>query len=555
MRPLRLALLFLALLPATAQAQGTDPAAFDSAARWRALVVGGASAPAVGPASPLIAMVDARADLTHPALAGSNVTSLGAGPVTFVEGTANAAAAAGVGAIEGIWPGARCLNVPLPDDFRCADTARGVRRAIGAGAAVIAIGFGAPVPCRPATQAMLRAVDRDIVVVASGGVDREEGSPPWFPADLPHVLTVGAIRADLAASDFSSRSAMLDVMAPGWRVLTARPISLDPNGDGFTLVSGTGIAAAMTAAAVAWLRAERPGLDAGQVAAVIRGGAFDADSPGRDDGTGDGVVSIPGALAAPIPPRDPAEPNDDIAQVDGTLLGHRGAALRPGGAVRAGLDFAEDPVDVYRLALPPGARVHIRLEPRAGDPDLIVFGGRARTVSSGGQLKRSHRRGRQTDGVTLRNRRSVTRHVYVGVGFTKRATRARYALSVRQQSAPCSGRRRSTAARPARPCRSTTPAGRTARASRPAASPSACRCRRACRPAAPSHTCSGSMSPSFAVPADRGEPRRGVLPGDQLVLAALAAQQRPRAAERLVRGGREDVPVVARRASRRSRRT
>ena len=273
--------------------------------------------------------------------------------------------------------------------------------------------------------------------MASGGVDRGEGSPPWFPADLPHVLTVGAIRADLAPTDFSSRSAMLDVMAPGWRVLTARPASLDPNGDGFTLVSGTGIAAAITAAAVAWVRAARPGLDAGQVAGVIRGGAFDAGSPGRDDDTGDGVVSIPGALAAPVPPRDPAEPNDDIGQVDGTLLGHRGAPLRTGRTIRAGLDFAEDPVDVYRLALPPGTRVHIRLEPRAGDPDLIVFGPNARTVSSGRQLARSRRHGRETDGVTLRNRRSVTRHVYVGVGFTKRAaTRARYALSVRQQSVP-----------------------------------------------------------------------------------------------------------------------
>jgi hypothetical protein len=42
----------------------------------------------------------------------------------------------------------------------------------------------------------------------------------------------------------------------------------------------------------------------------------------------------------------------------------------------------------------------------------------------------------KTDGVTLRNRGCVTRHVYVGVGFTRRATRARYALSVRQQSVP-----------------------------------------------------------------------------------------------------------------------
>ena len=68
--------------------------------------------------SPLIALVDARLDETHPEFQGGNVSTLGGLPLTNLHGTATAAVAAApknnIG-ILGVWPGARALNVPLPD--------------------------------------------------------------------------------------------------------------------------------------------------------------------------------------------------------------------------------------------------------------------------------------------------------------------------------------------------------------------------------------------------------------------------------------------------------
>ena len=77
-----------------------------------------ADPPPVTPTSPLIALVDAAADVTHPEWTGDpNFTSANPStPVTNLHGTATAAVAAapanGIG-ILGVWPGARAVNVPL----------------------------------------------------------------------------------------------------------------------------------------------------------------------------------------------------------------------------------------------------------------------------------------------------------------------------------------------------------------------------------------------------------------------------------------------------------
>ncbi|MEA2311474.1 MAG: hypothetical protein QOE28_1442, partial [Solirubrobacteraceae bacterium] len=84
---------------------------------WRAVVADPKlDPPVVTPTSPLIALVDARLDETHPEWTGDpNVSTLGGEPLTNLHGTATAAVASapknGIG-ILGVWPGARTLNVP-----------------------------------------------------------------------------------------------------------------------------------------------------------------------------------------------------------------------------------------------------------------------------------------------------------------------------------------------------------------------------------------------------------------------------------------------------------
>src|SRR4051794_27249693 len=85
---------------------------------WRAQVAGPElTTPPVTPESPLIALVDAAADLTHAEWTGDrNIATIPGVPVTNLHGTATASVASapqnGIG-ILGVWPGARTLNVPL----------------------------------------------------------------------------------------------------------------------------------------------------------------------------------------------------------------------------------------------------------------------------------------------------------------------------------------------------------------------------------------------------------------------------------------------------------
>jgi len=85
---------------------------------WRRLVADPALAPPpVTPQSPLIALVDAAADMTHPEWTGDpNVATLPGTLVTDSHGTATmsvAVAPQNAIGILGVWPGARALNVPL----------------------------------------------------------------------------------------------------------------------------------------------------------------------------------------------------------------------------------------------------------------------------------------------------------------------------------------------------------------------------------------------------------------------------------------------------------
>ena len=69
--------------------------------------------------SPLLALVDATADVNHPEFEGGHLSTLGGLPLDnrARHGDRRGRRARrknGVG-ILGVWPGARALNVPLPD--------------------------------------------------------------------------------------------------------------------------------------------------------------------------------------------------------------------------------------------------------------------------------------------------------------------------------------------------------------------------------------------------------------------------------------------------------
>ena len=429
-------------VPTPAPVPAPDPLTVVPQAGWRDAVVAGAAAPPVGPTSPLIAFVDSQLDVNHPEVVGSNTTSTGGRPLSDFHGTATATVAAapqnGVGFI-GIWPDARALNVPLPSEISCADSARQISEAVAAGAAVINMSYGSSAACRTEYEAIQRAIARGVVPVAAAGNEFGDGNPAEFPASLPHVLTVAATGPDDRATYFSNQNSAVDLSAPGEDILAGVPTAFDPDGnpDGFALVSGTSFSAPMVSAAVAWIRAARPELTPDQAAQVVRLGARDVGKPGWEASTGFGVLNLPGALTHAAPAADPDEPNDDLEFVNGRVLGPRAKPIFTGAptVLVGSLDRFEDPIDVYRVIVPAGATVQVRVRPAYGDPDLSVFTPAAATVTrTRGLVARSHRRGRRTDGLRLRNRtgRRETRFVVVAIDDRVKSLDAGYTLRIRR---------------------------------------------------------------------------------------------------------------------------
>ena len=408
---------------------------------WRDWIVNPAlTPPAVGADSPLIAVIDAQLDRAHPEWQGGNTDAIEQFPVTNAHGTATTSVAVapvnGLG-IVGVWPGARALNLPLSEELTCRERAQQIAVAIQRRAAVINMSYGASSICFPEYEALQVAVARGIVPVAAAGNEFAEGNPAEFPASLPHVVTVAAVGPppEFRSSFFSNANAAIDLSAPGESIMTAVPIPLDPDGDGWQLQSGTSFAAPMVAAAIAWVRAARPDLTPDQAVQAVRLSAADRDEPGWDPNTGFGVLDVGAALVRPASQPDPLEPNDTMYWVDGRGFGRADPVIFRGGKSRrlgATIDAFEDPADVYRIRLRARSRVRITANPvRSDDVDLRVYPRKAKSLGAK-PLERSARRGRRTERITLRNRSRRARVYYVAVRVQpgSRDLDAAYALRV-----------------------------------------------------------------------------------------------------------------------------
>jgi hypothetical protein len=424
------------------QTPAPDP--LDAKAAWRGAIVDPSLVPPpVTDTSPMLALVDATADVSHPEFEGGHLSTLGGFPMETGHGTETAAVAGAPKndrGILGVWPGMRELNVSLPNEIRCANSVTGIARAIEQGASVINMSYGATEPCYAEYVQLQVATAKGITLVAAAGNELADGNPLLFPASLPHVLTVAAVGSDLKAAYFSSASAAVDLSAPGVEILTATPPQFDEDGtrDGYEAVTGTSFSAPMVAAAAAWLRAAKPGYRADQVAQALRASARDLEAKGWDSATGYGLLNLRRALSLPAPAVDPHEPNDDMAWINGRATGRVDSPIwRRGGPrhLRALVDKYEDPADVYRIIFPPHARVRVTLTPHFGNPDLAAFTHAATSTADDEQLiGRSGRNGSKRDTLTLRNPSKRKRSAYIVV-YIQQKTRtldSRYDLRVQR---------------------------------------------------------------------------------------------------------------------------
>ncbi|HEV2752595.1 MAG TPA: S8 family serine peptidase, partial [Solirubrobacteraceae bacterium] len=382
--------------------------------------------------------LDSPADLGHPDLAG--VTQSRAAAPFDEHGTAVASMVSarrqGSG-MTGVWPGARTLVVPTggPQGISCSEIVSGLRTAVEAGAAVVNMSFGSPATCFSMELAIYRARTAGVLLVAAAGNEGEGGKSVSFPAAYPHVVSVASTDVMGNSSSFSTANEAVDVAAPGEGVTAAVP------GGGHGLLEGTSFSAPIVAGVAAWVAERRSGLDAGQVADLLRETAEDIGPEGYDPFTGFGLADLPGALAATAPRADPLEVNDDIEWVDGRRFGsaddHIWRGGRRGKTLRAQVDLTKDPVDVYRIRVPGRGRVRVAISPhgQAADPDLEVFSRSARTVyARRGRVGRSVREAGRPELIRFTNRSRRARTYYLCVFVPSEADQldAGYTLRVRR---------------------------------------------------------------------------------------------------------------------------
>ena len=354
-----------------------------------------------------VAVIDSGIDRDHPEFAGQiaggrsfvdspwYVDTQGHG--TFVAGEIAANPFNGVG-IAGLAFNAKLLIAKVvrsDGTISLRGEVEAIRWAVDNGARVINLSLGGlrdPLDSRLDTYSPLEqaAIDdayaKGAVVVAAVGNGPQSPTTPWpfayYPAALPHVIGVSAVRRDGTVPPYSNRDPVYnDLAAPGDAMFSTvpRPLSSSPGcadvgysdcgPDEFRDAIGTSFAAPQVSAAAALLLGQDPALTPDQVSWLLERSAIDAQAstgcgvcpPGRDRFTGWGYLDVRAALTlltagGPLPTPDRYEPNDDA--------GPWAHALPPlPRTIEATLDYWDDDVDVYRVHLSAGQRLYARLTP------------------------------------------------------------------------------------------------------------------------------------------------------------------------------------------------
>ena len=138
-------------------------------------------------------------------------------------------------------------------------------------------------------QAIDRAVDSGILVIASAGNNAQAGNPVLYPAAYPPVLSVASIGPTGKWSDFSTYNSGVDIAAPG------ENIAVIGGKSSYKYSSGTSFAAPHVAAAAALVWRANPDLSAKQVEKILLGTARPIGMRGNSK-TGAGALDADAAF-------------------------------------------------------------------------------------------------------------------------------------------------------------------------------------------------------------------------------------------------------------------
>ncbi|RWN17138.1 MAG: peptidase S8 [Mesorhizobium sp.] len=239
-----------------------------------------------------IAVIDTGIDDTNPALSGVIAGQFDAMPDVPIEkrdhGTSIDGLIAGVGALEGMAPGARIYHARAFEGGK--STMDVILAALDWAAEqdvrIINMSFVGPkndllgVACRNA-----RALG--MVLVAAAGNNGPK-APYGYPAAFDGVIAVTATDAKDGLMPQANRGAYVFISAPGVEMVA-------PSGGGSDVVTGTSFAAAIVSGAIANLIHAAPDRSADDIEKALAATARDLGPKGRDNDFGHGLLDIKAA--------------------------------------------------------------------------------------------------------------------------------------------------------------------------------------------------------------------------------------------------------------------
>ncbi|MFE8696472.1 S8 family serine peptidase [Cytobacillus sp. FJAT-53684] len=209
---------------------------------------------------------------------------------THVSGIIAAEKGNGVGGY-GIAPNSDIVSIDVfNQSFFVTDymIAEGVLEAIKQKVKVINMSLGSYYPSPIIKDAVQKAIDSGIVVVAAAGNDG--ANVLNYPAAFEGVISVGATDEKNQLAFFSTFGPSVDVVAPGQKVYA--PVYDSSRGSSFTEMSGTSMASPVVAGAVSLLLSKYPNLSPYQVEYILTKTAKDIGDKGYDLKYGYGMIDL-----------------------------------------------------------------------------------------------------------------------------------------------------------------------------------------------------------------------------------------------------------------------
>lgn len=189
----------------------------------------------------------------------------------------------------GVAPNSQIVSIDVSNrSFFITDyiVAEGILEAIRQKVKVINMSLGFYYPSPILKDAVKKAIDSGITVVAAAGNDG--ASVLNYPASFEDVISVGATDSQNKLAFFSTYGASVDVVAPGHNVYA--PVYDVDKGSSFTKMSGTSMASPVVAGAVSLLLSKYPNLTPYQVNYMVTETAKDLGEKGYDLKYGFGLI-------------------------------------------------------------------------------------------------------------------------------------------------------------------------------------------------------------------------------------------------------------------------